>query len=44
VPPLPHQALPGPLHPGGVEGRLRRPDRARSSCSSRAARSRSSGP
>ena len=27
VPPLPHQALPGPLHRGGLEGRLPGPDR-----------------
>ena len=41
VPAVPHQALPGPLHRGRLEARLSGPDRRRSSCSSRAARSRS---
>ena len=40
VPALSHQALPGPVHRGDLEGRLRARTSSRSSCSSRAARSR----
>ena len=37
VPPVPHQALPGPVHRGGLEDGLPPPTSTRSSCSSRAA-------
>ena len=40
VPAVPHQALPGPVHRGHLEGRLPAPTSSRSSCSSRAARRR----
>ena len=41
VPAVPHQALPGPVHPGHLEERVSRATSPRSSCSSRGARSRS---